>query len=131
MKGIVTAEQEHVVNILPPVDITGGKTSQAFSMAKHGHATIIVQIGVSAAAFTKIILQAGTATAAVGAVVAGAAALAFSLYSPGNSRRGSGRSERAYGSCWQPATLPRPTMACSTSLNSTLRSCQMDLHGSS
>jgi hypothetical protein len=81
MKGIVTAEQEHVVNILPPVDITGGKTSQAFSMAKHGHATIIVQIGVSAAAFTKIILQAGTATAAVGAVVAGAAALAFSLYS--------------------------------------------------
>lgn len=57
MKGYVIAEQGHVVNILAPVDITGGKTAQAFSMKEHGHASIIVQIGVSAAAFTKIIVN--------------------------------------------------------------------------
>lgn len=80
MKGIVTAEQEHIVNILPPVDITGGKVSQAFSMAKHGHATIILQIGVSAAAPTKIFVDQGTATAAVGTAIAGAAHIPFSIY---------------------------------------------------
>jgi len=37
-------------------------------------------VGVSAAAFTSIILQSGTATAAVGATVAGSAALAFNMY---------------------------------------------------
>lgn len=57
MKGYVIAEQGHVVNILAPVDITGGKTAQAFSMKEHGHASIIVQVGVSAAAFTKIIVN--------------------------------------------------------------------------
>jgi hypothetical protein len=40
------------------VDITGGKYSDIFTMAKHDHATIIVQVGVSAAAFTKIIVNA-------------------------------------------------------------------------
>lgn len=68
MQGIVLAQEAHIVNILPPVDITGGKTGVRFSMAKYGHATIIVQVGVSAAAWTKIILRecnaasAGTAT---------------------------------------------------------------------
>jgi hypothetical protein len=80
MKGSVLAEQAHVVNILPPVDITGGKTCQAFKMAKYQHATIIVQVGVSAAAFTALIVSAGSATAAVGATVAGAVALPFSVY---------------------------------------------------
>jgi len=57
MKGFVIAEQAHVVNILAPVDITGGKTAQAFSTANYQHVTIIVQIGVSAAAFTKILVN--------------------------------------------------------------------------
>jgi uncharacterized membrane protein YjjP (DUF1212 family) len=80
MKGLVLAEEAHIVNILPPVDITGGKVSQAFSMAKYQHATIILQIGVSAAAFTKIFVDQGTATAAVGTPIAGAAHIAFSIY---------------------------------------------------
>lgn len=79
-KGIYTAQDEHVVNILPPVDVTGGKTSQAFSMAGARHASIILQIGVSAAAPTGVTVQAGTATAAVGASVAGAAAIPFDLF---------------------------------------------------
>lgn len=52
------AQDGHIVNALPPIDITGGVTSDVWSMKKHAHATIIVQIGVSAAAFTKIILLA-------------------------------------------------------------------------
>jgi hypothetical protein len=80
MKGFVAAEEGHVVNCLPPVDITGGKTTQAFSMANYQHATIILQVGVSAAAWTSIIVNAGSATAAIGAVVAGSTAIPFSIY---------------------------------------------------
>jgi len=61
MKGIVLAEQGHIVNALPPINITGGALSDRWSMKNHAHATIIVSIGVSAAAFTKIILNAATA----------------------------------------------------------------------
>ena len=56
--GFNIAEMGHVVNILPPVDITGGVTSDVFSMKNYSHATIIMQIGVSAAAFTKLIVEA-------------------------------------------------------------------------
>jgi len=80
MKGFVVAEQGHIVNILPAVDITGGKKCQAFSMKNYQHATIIIQVGASAAAWTNITLQAGTATAAIGADVAGATAIAFRVY---------------------------------------------------
>ena len=59
-KGYVVSEQAHVVNILPPVDVTGGVVAQAFSMKEHHHASILLQIGVSAAAFTKILLNACT-----------------------------------------------------------------------
>lgn len=55
--GIVLAEEQHIVNILPPVDITGGVYSDVFTMAKHGHCTILIQVGVSAAAWTKIIVN--------------------------------------------------------------------------
>lgn len=51
------AEQAHIVNALPPIDVTGGKTADVFSMANYKHATIIVAIGVSAAAFTKILVN--------------------------------------------------------------------------
>ena len=57
-KGFYAAQEGHIVNALPPVDITGGALSDVWSMRNHGHATIIVQAGVSAAAWTKIILQA-------------------------------------------------------------------------
>lgn len=69
MKGIVLAEQGHIVNALPPIDINGGAVADRFKMANHGHATIIVAVGVSAAAFTKILVKecdaasGGTATA--------------------------------------------------------------------
>lgn len=53
-----TAQDGHIVNALPPIDITGGKDSDVWTMKNYAHATIIVQVGVSAAAFTKIILQA-------------------------------------------------------------------------
>lgn len=58
MPRFVAAQNGHIVNALPPVDITGGKQSDVWSMKNFEHATIIIQIGVSAAAFTKIILQA-------------------------------------------------------------------------
>ena len=75
MVGMNLAEGAHIVNILPPVDITGGKNGDVFSMRHHKHATIIVQIGVSAAAFTKIIVNKCTSFAA-----AGATAIPFRLY---------------------------------------------------
>jgi hypothetical protein len=68
MKGLVLSEIGHIVNALPPIDITGGVTADRFRMKNFKHATIIVQIGVSAAAFTKIIVRecnaatSGTAT---------------------------------------------------------------------
>ena len=74
-KGINLAERGHIVNILSPIDITGGKTGDVFSMAKYSHATIIVQIGVSAAAFTKILVNECTDFAG-----AGATAIAFNVY---------------------------------------------------
>lgn len=54
MQGFNVAEQGHVVNVIPPVDINGGKLGDRFSMENYAHATIIVQVGVSGAAFTKI-----------------------------------------------------------------------------
>lgn len=57
MKGFVIAEQAHVVQVTAPVDVTGGATGQAFSMKKYQHASILVMIGVSAAAFTKILVN--------------------------------------------------------------------------
>jgi hypothetical protein len=75
MKGFVLSEQGHVVNVLAPVDITGGVTGQRFSMANYQHASIIFQIGVSAAAFTKIFLKQCTSSGG-----AGATAIPFSIY---------------------------------------------------
>lgn len=69
MKGLVLSEAGHFVNVIPPIDITGGVAGDRFSMENHSHASIVVQIGVSAAAFTKIIVKecdaatSGTATA--------------------------------------------------------------------
>lgn len=75
MKGFNVAEQGHVVNLIPPVDISGGAAGDIFTMERHHHVSIIVQIGVSAAAFTKILLYECTSAAG-----AGATAIAFSVY---------------------------------------------------
>jgi hypothetical protein len=50
MQGLVLSQQTHVVNALPPIDLNGGVNSDVWSMKNHGHATIIIQIGVSAGA---------------------------------------------------------------------------------
>jgi hypothetical protein len=57
-KGFYAAQEGHFVNALPPVDISSGKFSDVWSMRKHEHCTIVVQVGVSAAAWTKIIVNA-------------------------------------------------------------------------
>ena len=75
MQGFNIAEMGHVVNILPPIDINGGAFGDVFSMRRYGHVSIIVQVGVSAAAFTKIIVEECTSFAA-----AGNTAIAFSIY---------------------------------------------------
>ncbi len=49
-KGIVMAEELHFVNALAPVDIDDAqKNSDVWSMSKAGHATIVVQVGVTGA----------------------------------------------------------------------------------
>ncbi len=45
-------EETHIVNILPPIDIDGGTTSDVFSMKDAAHVTIIIQMGVTGAAST-------------------------------------------------------------------------------
>lgn len=75
MKGFVIAEQGHVVQVLAPVNITGGVTGQVFSVKRYQHATILVLIGVAAAAFTKIIVNACTDAAGDGAT-----AIPFNIY---------------------------------------------------
>ena len=74
------AQDGHIVNIVPPIDVTGGVISQAFSMKGASHATILLQVGVSAAALTGVTVQAGSATAATGTNVANATAIPFSLF---------------------------------------------------
>lgn len=75
MKGINLAEQGHIVNVIPAIDVTGGATGDRFKMSNAGHATIIVQIGVSAAAPTAIVVK--ECTAATGGT---ATAIGFSYY---------------------------------------------------
>jgi len=44
-KGLNIAEEAHVVNILPPQDVSGAVNSDVFSMEGFAHATIIVTAG--------------------------------------------------------------------------------------
>ena len=41
------AQEGHLVNVLAPVDINGGKTGDAFSMENWSHASIIITLGVT------------------------------------------------------------------------------------
>lgn len=58
MRGINLAEQAHIVNVLPAINITGGRSGDVFSMANYRRANIIVSMGVSASAATKILVNA-------------------------------------------------------------------------
>jgi hypothetical protein len=75
MKGTVLAQQAHIASVLAPVDITGGKTGRYLSLAKHEHVTFIIPVGVSAAAWTKIIVNGATDKTGTNAT-----AIAFDLY---------------------------------------------------
>ena len=57
MQGFNIAEGGHVVNVLPPISVAGGVTGDRFQMKNYAHATIIVQIGVTAEAAEKIIVR--------------------------------------------------------------------------
>lgn len=75
MQGMDLAVQGHIVNVLPPQDVSGGAVGDRFKMSHHGKATIVVKIGVSAAAPTAILVK--EADAASGGT---ATAIPFSYY---------------------------------------------------
>lgn len=58
MRGFNIFEEGHVVQGLPAVDATGGKQTDIWSMKNFRTANILLGIGVSAAAATKILLYA-------------------------------------------------------------------------
>jgi hypothetical protein len=57
MKGFYPANEGHVVNILPPQDVSAGVSSDVFSMGMYSHATIIVQAGSTNADAGNVILE--------------------------------------------------------------------------
>lgn len=58
MRGTYLAQQGHTVNVIPPVDFTGGKTGAWVSLKDAEHVTFILQFGVQAAAVTAILVKA-------------------------------------------------------------------------
>jgi hypothetical protein len=57
MKGITIAEECHVINALPPVDMTGGKTSLYWTMRNYSHADIIISLGAAVNADTITVFE--------------------------------------------------------------------------
>ena len=55
MNGFNIAEAGHVAVILPPQNITGGVTAQAFSLAAYKHASILIAVGAEATQDTSTI----------------------------------------------------------------------------
>lgn len=75
MKGFNVAEQGHVVNILPPIDINGaGAASDVFSLAGYQKASIILTLGVTGAASTVTLKECDDFTPS------NANAIAFNVY---------------------------------------------------
>ena len=56
-RGIYVAQETHVVNLIPPVNVAGGLTSKVFNMKNWEHASILIQLGVQSAALKTISLQ--------------------------------------------------------------------------
>lgn len=82
-------EEAHVVNGLPPINATGGKSSDIVNMEGFRGINFTWQIGVSAAAPTKILVYACDDAAGTNPV-----AIAFKIY----------KSETALGDIWGAAT---------------------------
>ena len=53
-RGIYLSQECHLVNLVPPVSVAGGKTSGVFNMKNHAHASIILQFGVTSAALKSV-----------------------------------------------------------------------------
>lgn len=75
MRGLNLFEQAHVVHALPAINATGGKITDIWNMKNHRMANILLGIGVSAAAATKILVYACDNAAGDNPV-----AIPFSLY---------------------------------------------------
>lgn len=56
-KAIYVAQECHVVNLVPPVNVAGGLTSAGFSMKNWRHASIVVQLSLQSAALQSIQLE--------------------------------------------------------------------------
>jgi hypothetical protein len=56
-RGIYHAQETHIVNLIPPVSVAGGKTTGVFNMKNWEHASIVLQFGVQSAALKSIQLQ--------------------------------------------------------------------------
>lgn len=65
--GLYSTQDGHWVPLIYPIDITGGKTSAYFNMAKYAHASILLMIGVSAAAEGAVTLNAASDSSGTGA----------------------------------------------------------------
>jgi hypothetical protein len=50
VRGTYIAQEQHVVNLIPPVSAAGGVTSGVVNLKNFEHATIILQFGVTSAA---------------------------------------------------------------------------------
>ena len=75
MRGCTIAEECHVVNILPPIDINGAaRTGDIFSLKNYTHATILLTLGVTGAASTVTVKECDDFTPTT------ATAIAFSYY---------------------------------------------------
>ena len=57
MQGFNVAEAGHVVQVLPPISISGGKTGTRFKMHNAGHVSILVMIGAMAAVPTAMFVK--------------------------------------------------------------------------
>jgi hypothetical protein len=64
--GTYTAQAGHWVPLINPIDITGGKNSPWINLAKYAHASILIQIGVSAAAPGLVTLNAASDSSGTG-----------------------------------------------------------------
>ena len=57
MQGFSVAEAGHIVQVLPPVSISGGKTGQRFHTKNAAHVSIVVLIGAMAAVPTAMLVK--------------------------------------------------------------------------
>jgi hypothetical protein len=75
-KSFVISEEGHVVNILPPISLSGGSDTHlySFSMARYTHASILVSLGAAVGTSTITIKECTSHTGS------GAKAIPFNVY---------------------------------------------------